>query len=445
MLNLFRRERNFYGLDIGSSRVKASCVNVRNSENMEILGAQDTPTNGFKKSSISDLGDLAECIQTTLSALSQKTGTKIKDLQLGIGAQLIEHRRSQAIIPLVEQGSKIITPNDVKLVNEQARLLGMKMDEDTIHHFAQVYRIDEVNSALNPVGLYARKLFVDLLLIVMNVTRINNLIKAVNQAGFEVDNIFFTSFAASEVCLNPKVKTDGCALIDIGSSATKVLIFKEGFLQNLDDIPLGGDHATRNIAQNLRLSFDLAEEIKKSYGMALSGEQEDPKSFSGEEAQESNQESLTLQKNSLTLTKERKNRVVDEEILVKNDAGYLPVKREMICHSLEPEINKLVSAIDKSLRGPFYHELKSGIIIVGGGSLLPGLLERIEKITNLPVRMGKVIAGGIQLNSPAIFSASVGLTQLGFAKRFALPFRPQGGGWTKGFSNRLRELYQEYF
>ncbi len=412
MLNFIKRTRIFCGLDIGSSRIKASVVNVKSPEHSEILGVHDAPTNGFKKSAVSDLGDLAECIQLTVSTLAKKTGIKIKDIQLGVGSELIESRRTQAVIPLVDRGSKVIASSDVKRVNQQARLLGIKMDEDTIHDFPQMYQIDEVNAALNPSGLYARKLCVELLLIVVNVMRINNLMKAVNQAGFEVDNIFFTSYAAAEASLNQQLKTDGCALVDIGSSATNILIFKDGFLQHLTDIPLGADHPTRNIAQNLHLSFDLAEEIKKSYGMALNVEQD----------------------------------IADEEVLVKSESGYLPVKREVICRFLEPEINKLVSAIDQSVRGPFYYYLKSGIIIVGGGSLLPGLLERIEKVTNLAVRMGKVNGGGIHLNSPALFSASVGLAQLGFTKAlgYHLPI-PPGTGWRKNFSNRLKELYQEYF
>ena len=420
MFNLFKGDRVFCGLDIGSGRVKASVVNFKGLESCEVLGAHDAPTNGFKKSSVSDLGDLAECIQLTVSTLAKKTGLKIKHIQLGVGAELIESRRSQAVIPLVDKGSKVISLSDIKRVNEQARLLGMKMDEDTIHEFAQMYKIDEVNSALNPIGLYARKMSVDLLLIVVQMTRVNNLMKAVNQAGFEVDHSFFSSYAAGAASLDAKMKTDGCALIDIGSNSTNVLIFKDGFLHHLDSLSLGGDLATRNIAQNLHLSFDLAEEMKKSSGMALNAQQD-------------------MQD-------------ADEEVLVKSETGYLPVKREMICRFLEPEINKMVSAVDQTLRGPFYHHLKSGIIIVGGGSLLPGLLERIEKVTNLTVRMGKVNGGGIHLNSPALFSASVGLAQLGFRKTFFSQFPVQlsttgtsAAGWMKGLSNRLKELYQEYF
>ncbi len=298
----------------------------------------------------------------------------------------------------------------------------MKMDEDVIHDFAQSYSLDDQTIHFNPVGLYARTMSVDMLLIIVNTMRLNHFIKALQEAKLEVSNLFFTSYAAAESSVDPQAKIDGCALIDIGANSSSILIFKDGFLRSVMNIPLGGDHATQSIAQNLRLSFDLAEEIKKSYGMALNG----------------NEERVGASPELEMIT--------DESVLVKSETGYLPVKREVICRALEPEITKLVVAIEKSLKGPFYSQLKVGIIMVGGSSLLAGLLERIEKRTNLPVHLGKINCAGAQLNNAALFSSSIGLAKLGFTKTWGYNLAASPHlNWRQGLSNRIKELYQEYF
>jgi len=40
-----------------------------------------------------------------------------------------------------------------------------------------------------------------------------------------------------------------------------------------------------------------------------------------------------------------------------------------------------------------YHHLNKGIVMVGGGALLPGAIERIEERVNTPVRMGAATRG----------------------------------------------------
>ncbi len=447
-------EKILCGLDVGSQRLKAGVVKVTSHEHCELLGVYEMPTMGFVKSSVSDLGDLTECIQSTLANLSKKIGFKLKDIQLGIGGDLIDTHRSRAIIPLSDRGNKVVAALDVKKVNTQARLLGIKMDEDLLHEFAQSYEIDGVNSALNPLGLYARKLEVDMLLVIAHLTSINNISKAVNQAGYEVANVFFTSFAASEISLTRKAKIDGVALIDIGASVTDVLIFKDGILRIIEKIPLGGEDVTRNIAHNLQLSFDLAEDIKKSYGMAFSADQNEQTRnqavlMNKEMTEESHAVSSAAHVQQQVKPQEGKfanYQSAQEEILVKNDKGYFPIKRKVIYESIEPDIDQLVAAIEQCMKGPFYNQLNGGIVIVGGGSLLPGLLERIEKNTRLPVRMGKVNIASMQLNNGAIFTAAIGLAKMGFTKTLAYTLsKVDHGSWVKNFSARLRELYQEYF
>ena len=460
----------FCGLDIGSKRLKASVVRVRpstssfdafhllrttlslsngslrmdaepcrsiqNIKSVELLGVQESPTNGFSRFAASDLKGLTECIEQTISALSKQVGVKLKDIQLGVGGEWIETRLSHAVIPLLDKGNKVVSFADVKRVNHQARLLGMKMDEDVIHDFAQSYSLDEQTIHLNPVGLYARTMSVDMLLIIVNTIRLNHFIKALQEARLEVSNLFFTSYAAAEFSVDHQAKIDGCALIDIGANSTSILIFKDGFLRSVMNIPLGGDHATQSIAQNLRLSFDLAEEIKKSYGMAFSGSEGHPPGPGVDSEQNAAGVGVSPEWEMIT----------DESVLVKSETGYLPVKREVICRALEPEITKLVAAIEKSLKGLFYSQFKAGIIMVGGSSLLAGLLERIEKGTNLPVRLGKINCAGAQLNNAALFSSSIGLARLGFTKTWGYNLAASPHlNWRQGLSNRIKELYQEYF
>lgn len=405
-----KRERIFCGLDIGSQRIKASLIKARGVDEIDILGISEVPTRGFQNSSVTDLSELSESIYQAIQGLTQKTSVKLKEVQLGAGRDLVETRISRTVIPLVDRGTKVITQSDVKNVNHQACLLGVKMDEDLLHNFSQYYCVDDVNTAMNPVGLYGRKLEVNLFLVIAHAIRMKNIIKAVNQAGYEVANIFFTSFVSSEASLKNAVKREGCALVDIGSSMADVLIFKDGYLRYRNMTNLGGDHITQTISDRLTLSFGLAEDIKKSYAIALNTE------------------------------------VKKEEILVKKETGYIPIKREVVCRAIEPEVTKVVEFIQEAIRASqMSAQLNAGIVMLGGGSLLPGLIERIEGATNFSVRLGR-IQNSNKINNTAIFAACIGLAQGGVKKIWGNSFSVEGPvNWLRSFSNKVSELYQEYF
>ena len=268
------RERYYCGLDIGSQRIKAGILKIKDIHTIELIGVYERKTDGLKNTSVSDLGELSECIHGTVHTLMKKTGIKLKEVQLGVGGELVDIRESRAVIPLIDRGSKIITTADIKKVNRQAHLLGLNVEEEVLHDLPQYYLVDDVDVALNPNGLYGRRLGIHSFMIIVNVNRIRNMMRAVHQAGYDVAHVFFSSYAASEIALNDQERLEGCILIDIGSQSTRLLIFKEGNLKYFRKISSGGDACTHRIAQQLNLPFDLAEEIKKSYASVLSAEQD---------------------------------------------------------------------------------------------------------------------------------------------------------------------------
>lgn len=406
------RERYFCGLDIGSQTIKASIIQRRDDSHLGVLGVFETKTGGFKNSSISDLAELAECIHAAISGLLKKAGVKLKNVQLGIGPDLIEGRVGSAVIPLVDRGNKVISSQDIKRVQGQARLLGAKMDELILHEFPQHYRVDDVNIALNPVGLFGRKLELHTLFLTVNNTMARNLTKAVNQAGYDVSNLFFASYASACASLPENKRCQDCAFVDIGASTTGVLVFENNRLTSFDRIPVGGEQVTQRIAHRLKLGDGLAEEIKKSYAVVLNAEDQS-----------------------------------DEEILIKRQEGYLPIRKAVISEAIEPVIKELTQAIVKSLKASAVAERgHDGIVLSGGGVLLAGLPERIEQESHWPVQIGRIHVAVRRFHNLAKFTAAIGLAQQGMYRSHGR-VSPLGsrGDWWCAVANKIKDMYQEYF
>jgi len=400
----------FCGLDLGTHTMKASIVCAKDEENLDLMGVYETPATGFKEASISDITELAQCIQRTVQGVMQKTGIKVHAVQLGVGGSILTTRRSSAVIPLIDSGTKVISPFDLRKVDNQAKLLGVNLEEEIIHDFPQWYKIDDINTSINPTGLIGRKIESSLLLLTANSLRVRNLTKAVHQAGFEVASVAFCGYAASDVAVDRNDKALGVALVDIGANITSVIFFKNGIVGDVQFIPWGGNYVTQTIAERLSLTLDLAEEIKKTHAVA-------------------NQANL---------------KEVSGEILVKRDKGYIPIRRESVCEAVNWEIENFLTHLETVVKGShLYHHLNKGIVMIGGGSLLTGAIERIEERINTPVRMGATTPG---LNNSTLFAASIGLGRMHHLKKkqdsigikTPLNFKDK-------VINNIKELCQEYF
>lgn len=412
MLTRIIREKNFCGLDIGAHSIKTGLIGTEDHYKPVLLGVHEVKTCGFKNASVSDLGELSECIHEAVNGMEKKTGIKLKDVQLGINGELIIQRMCAAVVPLLDRGTKIISERDIKKVQSQAKLLGMSMDETVLHNFPQYYRIDDLNTAINPVGLYGRKMEIHTLMVAVHNAVLKNVLKAVNQAGYDVANVFFSSFAAGYASLTDFQKRQGCVLINVGSSVSDLMVYKDGQLRYLLTIPWGGETVTRCIAQTLNIPMGLAEDIKMSYASVNDSD------------------------------KDR-----EEEILLKKDNGYVPVKKEKILDSIEPAVREFLEMVLKALQGStLYEQINDAVYVSGGAAMLSGLPERLETHLRLPVKVAKIILSTKKLHNIAKFSPSVGLALSGLQKSFGLTASANGQVTGLGrFWGRIKEMYQEYF
>ncbi len=406
-------EKIYCGLDVGAQKIKTAFIRIKENKEIELIATAETRTRGFKDSSVSDLAEFSDSLHAVLDQVIKKHDIKLKEVHLGINGELVDAREINTVIPLVDKGSKVIGQRDLKKVNEQARLLGIKMEEEVLHELPQYYKVDDVNMALNPLGLFGRKLGVHSIIVVTGVNRVRNVNKAINQAGFDVGSLAFGSFAASLVTLTEQEKLEGSILVDIGSRVTSILIFKGGVLKFLSHIQIGGDHFTQAISDKLNVSFELAEEIKKSHGSAILDHHH------------------------------------QEEVLVKKEENFFPVRREALHQALAGEIDRLVGSVQMTIKeSGLYDQINGGITFIGGGSLLPGLIEKIGQDVNMSARLGKI--NGIfqkSLCNAAIYSPVIGVALQSYqnAKAFLLNNDDHEASWPKRVSNKIKELYYEYF
>lgn len=420
MLNL----NNSYicALDIGSSKIAACVAEVRKKRINKIF-FETVISKGIKKGQIVDSIDLVGSLTKLLKDLKAKSGINIKFVNTNISGQDIVTKYSRAVVALAERGNKVVTASDMQRVNEQARILGSSLDEEIIHMIPCGYTIDSKSNIINPLGLYSHKLEVDLYLICARSSSVQSLSRAISQSGYEIKELFFSGLATSKAVFDRNLRGGLNLFCDIGADTTEILVFRNGILKEIDILSIGGDNLTAHLQDVLKIPFDLAEDIKRSYGVI------------GDPGQ----------------IKE------DKEILVKKSNLYKPISQRLVVETITSKAKLICSQIEEAVEKKVSNYEVDNFVAVGRTALLEGFIEILESTLSIPVRLGRItnpdILSIIKEDSELAGQKYLTyLTCLGMISEYlqdkTIPIlpnqKPVKNPITKAI-NRFKEAYQEYF
>jgi cell division protein FtsA len=156
---------------------------------------------------------------------------------------------------------------------------------------------------------------------------------------------------------------------------------------------MGGNHFTNDIAVGLRTPVPEAERIKVSEGCALSA----------------------------LMAEHERGHMVE----VPSVGGRQPrmLSRQILCEILQPRAEEIFGhAVEEIQRAGFDRQILSSIVLIGGGSLMDGIVEMAEQVLDLPARHGLPdFIGGLtgEIDSPG-FATVVGTLLYGFHKQMNL-------------------------
>jgi len=409
-------------LDIGSSKIAAVQAQIKGNSINKIF-FESSPSKGIEGGVIVDSIDVVNCIGTLMKNLRLKSGVNVKFLHVNVSGQDIAAKHSHAIIPLAERGNKVITIFDVEKVNEQARILGSNLEEEIIHVIPSSYSIDSKNNLTNPLGLYSHRLEVDLYLICAKLSCLQSLNRVINQSGYGIKELCFSGLATGKAVFNKRHNSGISLLCDIGSDTTELLVFRNGILKDIEILPVGGNSITGRLADTLKIPFDLAEDIKRSYGAI------------GEPG---------------TIGEEK-------EILVRKDDLYSPIKQKLVLEIITGATKLICSNIKEAAEKKVSIHQVDNFLVAGRTLLLEGFIETLENAIGTQVEVGRIASPRI---TSAIKENQAVSGQKYFTYLTALGMICEALNWAQGpvspipqstqnpilkIVNRLKEAYQEYF
>src|SRR5262245_12233801 len=370
--------RTFVGLDIGTTKISCIIADQNGSPELRVVGVGNAPSEGLRRGVVVDLEKTVASIQRAVDEAERMAGVPVRGVTAGIAGDHIRSINSRGVIAVSRKDNEIGAP-DVDRVVEAAKAIAIPMDREIIHVIPQALIVDDQDGIKDPVGMSGVRLEAEEHIITSAVTSANNISPSTQRAGLKVGDLVLEPLASSHAVLGDDERDLGVVLLDIGGGTTDVAVFFEGSIRHTAIIPFGGSNVTNDIAIGLRTPIDKAESIKIQHGCSLAA------------------------------------LVPAEETVTVSGVGGRSdreISRHVLASMVEPRREEIFTLANKEVRTNHSAELLGGgVVLTGGTSLMPGVVELAEQVFEMPVRLGVPQGvGGLSANvADPRFATGVGL------------------------------------
>ncbi len=395
-------------LDIGSQTTRVLVAEQQLGEKVKILGIGEAVSEGIQRGNIVNIEKASGSIVKALKDAEKMAQIKLTRVVVAVGGDSLMWKKSHGMVP-ISRDKRTITKKDVASLIKSARAVVIPADHMIVESFVERYMVDSQQDVEDPIGMTGVRLEGDVNIATIRKGNIENIERILESQKLDVE--FFTlgiQGTSLSVLTEPEAEL-GVSVIDIGAGTTDIAIFRNKRMVFADVVRYAGGNITSDLSICIKIPLMQAEELKYEYGHSI--------------ADQINE---------------------NEMVKIPGIGGRRPreTKRRILAEIVESRVEEIFTMVKERLEmSGLYNSLTAGIVITGGSSVLPGLLDTAEKILGLPVRIG-IPGDNSELEDivkTPFHSAAIGSILVSLSKE-NLP-EEEGNGILRRFSSSIKRFW----
>src|SRR5437867_4902038 len=394
-------------IDIGTTKVCVLIGEVAERGGVDVIGIGQAPSDGLRKGVVIDIDRTVQSVTNAVDAAERLSGLKVRSAFVGISGSHINSQNSRGMVAVRHD----VDRGDIVRAFEAARAVSIPHTLEVRHVIPRGYVVDGQEGVRDPIGMAAVRLEVETHIVTASSTSVQNLTKCVQRAGVEIDELVLAPLATAEATLGDEDRELGVVLADIGGDTTDIAIFQDGSISHCASIPIGGRYVTADLGIVLRVTPDVAENVKFRYGSAIPLD------------------------------------VDPDEVLQVTSIGEETshgVTRRHIAATVQSRVAEIFRFVAAEIEAAgATNRLPAGLVLTGGGSSLTGVARGPRDYLGMRARVvGPTGLGGLtdQIATPP-FSASSGLLLWG-AHNWPSDDERASGRALEGVTARIGKIFK---
>lgn len=381
-------------LDVGTSKIACLVLRFDGSDRLRgedgvgalagqagfrVIGAATTRSRGVRYGEIATMNETERAIRTALQAAQKMARIRVDHV---IACFSGADPRSYGLAGQVEVSDVTVGEQDISHVLSACDVPDYGTGREVMHAQPVNFALDHRSGLGDPRGQRGQDLAVDMHMLTVDATAIQNLAHCVKRCDLELAGLASSAYVSGISALVEDEQELGAACIDLGGGSAGVSIFLKKHMIFADSVRIGGEHVTNDISLGLQVPQATAERIKTFYGgvVATGMDDRDMIEIGGE-----------------TGDWEHDRRTVSRAELI----GIMRPRVEEILEEVRARLDA----------AGFQHLPSQQIVLTGGGSQIPGLDGLAARILGQQVRIGRPLRvhGLPQAATGSGFASAVGM------------------------------------
>lgn len=366
----------FVGIDIGTTKICTLVARPEAQNKIRILGVGNEPSLGMRRGVVVDLDAAAQAVARSVEKAEHTSGVEIMSALVSLAGSNVSSVNSRGVVGV---SGRVIDEGDVARAVDAARAVAIPHNREVVHVIQRGFNVDNQDGIRMPVGMHGYRLEVETHIITATAASVENLRQCVAGAGVDVAQFVLNPLASGEEVLTENERQMGVIVCDLGGGTTDLAIYVDGDVWHTAVLAVGSNHITSDIAQVLRLPNSQAEEIKLQHGNADVTDIDPHQTFN---------------------------------VRPFGDQEMLQISHSELVQIIGARVEEIFGLVVQEIKRSGYDGLlPAGMVLTGGGSLLPGIRQVASRVLGVPVRIAhpeNLLGMSDHLHSPA-FSTSVGL------------------------------------
>jgi cell division protein FtsA len=346
------------GLDIGTSRIRCVVGEATAGGRMNVVGIGEAESRGLRRGVVTSTEAVAEAIKRAVGEAERVSGVEITSATVNLSGEHLRGENKNGVVA-VAGPDKEITDDDVERAIDSATAMPLAPGWEIVSRLPQEFIVDGQDGITEPVGMTGARLEARVHVVSSPSAARQNLVKAVSRAELDVEQLVLEPLAAAESVLTDDDKEYGCALVNMGSEITTLMLFGRGAVQHTAVFPFGSMLFTKDIATGLRVSIPEASKIKQNWGCVA----------------------------TFLLVEEERQDII--EILPFGRTETRELSKEILCDIMQPRAIELLQHVAREVRST-KAQISGGVFLTGGGSMVRGMPEVAEQVFDAPTRLGYI-------------------------------------------------------
>lgn len=364
-------------LDIGNSKVCCAIARSQGTEGYRVIGVGCQSSKGLKNGHIIDMQEAELSILNAVHLAEQMAKESIRRVYVSL--PLCHSKTVGLELPITGNS---VDQSDIRRLLHLTQQVSTQKSLELVHTIPMNYDIDGREGIKDPSGMFGDKLGVTVHKIYSDKSHLRNLTTCINRCHLEAESFVSGPLASGLASLVEDEMELGAVVIDMGAGLTTVGAFLDGHIIYTSTIHIGGEHVTKDIARALSTPLVQAERLKTLYGSALA------------------------------VAADEREIVRVPQIAEAGEGAKSVVSRADLIRVIHPRIEETFEYVkaklaSKNLSGKHL----TRVILTGGASQLPGIVEVATQILERQVRLSRPLSAQKlhpSMNSPS-FSTCAGL------------------------------------